>query len=132
LLPKVHTTRKDVVKSTIKSSYLWKYFEQIELTENMRMSCIKGNEIEKQHANEFNRWILNVGDGRIVTDEGEEWIKIPSKVNLQNKMEQIKEIVQATYPNLQTRYKDQQYIEERMILCRINKMVDEINKYIMR
>jgi hypothetical protein len=98
----------------------------------MRLSCIKGNEIEKQHANEFNRWILNVGDGRTMTDGGEEWIKIPSKILHQNKMEQIKEIVQDTYPNLQKRYKDQQYIEERMILCPINKMVDEINKYIMR
>jgi len=40
-------------------------------------------------------------------------------------------LVESTYPDLQTKYTDPDYIKKRAILATTNDVVDEINDYII-
>jgi ATP-dependent DNA helicase PIF1 len=87
--------------------------------------------IQKQKVAEFAEWILQIGDGKTATDEGDDWIKIPKDLLLQRGKNAKQEIVQSIYPNLLQRYRERDYLEERAILCPRNETVREINEHIM-
>jgi ATP-dependent DNA helicase PIF1 len=123
--------REQIVNASIKRSYLWKHFEIFELTKNMRLKCLSDDPIQKQKVAEFAEWILQIGDGKTTTDEGEDWIKIPKDILLQKGKNAKEEIVQSIYPNLLQRYRERDFLEERAILCPRNETVREINEYIM-
>ena len=97
----------------------------------MRLSCLSSNRIEQQKVEEFAQWILNIGDGKMSSDDGEEMIKIPSDLLLQKGDDPREAIVKSTYPDLLNNYQQQKFLEERAILCPRNEMVDQINEYIM-
>jgi hypothetical protein len=123
--------REQIVNASIKRSYLWKHFEIFELTKNMRLKCLLDDPIQKQKVAEFAEWILQIGDGKTTTDEGEDWIKIPKDILLQKGKNAKEEIVQSIYPNLLQRYRERDFLEERAILCPRNETVRDINEYIM-
>lgn len=132
ILPVVPKGRREhIVNASIKRSYLWKHFEVFELTQNMRLSCMSNNPLEKKKVAEFADWILNVGDGANTTDEGDEWIKIPRELLLEKGEDPKETIVRSIYPNLLQNYQKREFLEERAIMCPRNETVDEINKYIM-
>ncbi|XP_062189934.1 uncharacterized protein LOC133892964 [Phragmites australis] len=132
ILPVVPKGRREhIVNASIKRSYLWKYFEILKLTQNMRLSCISNNMIEQQHVAEFAEWILNIGDGKTASDDGEEFIKIPCDLLLNKGDDSRETIVKSTYPNLMSNYKNRNFLEERAILCPRNETVEQINDYIM-
>jgi ATP-dependent DNA helicase PIF1 len=74
---------------------------------------------------------LNIGNGTTTSPEGEEWIKITSDILLNKGSDPRKTIVECTYRNLRQRYRDQDFLEERAILCPRNEIVRESNEYIM-
>nr|ABA95557.1 AT hook motif-containing protein, putative [Oryza sativa Japonica Group] len=123
--------RENIVNASIKRSYLWNHFEIIKLTENMRLSCMSNEPLEKQKVAEFAKWILHIGDGASASDEGEEWVKIPSDILLQKGQDPKETIVKSIYPNLLDNYREREFLEERAILCPRNETVQEINEYIM-
>jgi hypothetical protein len=123
--------REQIVNASIKRSYLWKHFEIFELTWNMRLKCLSDDPLQKQKVAEFAEWILQIGDGKTATDEGEDWIKIPKDLMLQRGKNAKEEIVQNIYPNLLQRYRERDFLEERAILCARNETVREINEHIM-
>jgi ATP-dependent DNA helicase PIF1 len=123
--------REQIVNASIKRSYLWKHFEIFELTLNMRLKCLSDDPLQKQKVAEFAEWILQIGDGKTATDEGEDWIKIPKDLMLQRGKNVKEEIVQNIYPNLLQRYRERDFLEERAILCARNETVREINEHIM-
>ena len=43
----------------------------------MRLTCMPHNTEKQKEVNEFAEWILNIGEGKTTSDEGEEWIQIP-------------------------------------------------------
>lgn len=86
---------------------------------------------EQQESQEFANWILSIGDGKTTSEEGEEWIKIPTDLLLQKGDNPKESIVRSTYPNLLFNYLDPKFLEERAILCPTNETVEEINEYIM-
>jgi len=132
ILPVIPKGRREhIVNASIKRSYLWRHFEIFKLTKNMRLSCLSNNCIEQQKVEEFARWILDIGDGKMSADDGEELIKIPSDILLQKGVDPREAIVKSTYPDLLNNYRQRKFLEERAILCPRNEMVDQINEYIM-
>ena len=132
ILPVITKVRREqIVNATIKRSYLWKHFEIFELTQNMRLKCLSDDPIQKQKVAEFAEWILQIGDGKTTSDEGEDWIKIPKDLLLEKGENRKEQIVKSIYPNLLQKYRERDYLEERAILCPRNDTVKEINDHIM-
>jgi len=127
ILPVVPKGRREhMVNASIKRSYLWDHFQIYKLTENMRLSCISNDTKQQQEVKEFAEWILNIGDGITKSDEGDEWIQIPSDLMLDKGDEPKETIVKSTYPDLFSNYRDPKFLEERAILCPRNETVEEI------
>jgi hypothetical protein len=97
----------------------------------MCLSCLVKNENEQRKMTEFAEWILNIGDGNTTTDDGDEFIKIPDNLLLQKEVDVKETIVQSTYPDLLSNYKERDYLKERAILYPRNDTVQEIDQYIM-
>ena len=77
ILPVINKGRREqIVNASIKRSYLWKHFDIFGLTQNMRLKCLSDDPIQQQKVAEFAEWILQIGDGKIASDEVEDWIKI--------------------------------------------------------
>ncbi|KAJ1273706.1 hypothetical protein BS78_05G005300 [Paspalum vaginatum] len=123
--------REHILNASIKRSYLWKHFEVFSLTKNMRLKSMSNDTAEQQEVKEFAEWIINIGDGKSASDEGDEWVQIPTDLLLQKGNDPKGAIVESTYPNLLSNYKEAKFLEERAILCPRNETVDEINEYIM-
>ncbi|KAJ1257558.1 hypothetical protein BS78_10G005300 [Paspalum vaginatum] len=123
--------REHILNASIKRSYLWKHFEVFSLTKNMRLKSMSNDTAEQQEVKEFAEWIINIGDGKSASDEGDEWVQIPTDLLLQKGNDPKGAIVGSTYPNLLSNYKEAKFLEERAILCPRNETVDEINEYIM-
>ncbi|XP_057421492.1 uncharacterized protein LOC130715411 [Lotus japonicus] len=128
--------RQDIVQSCINRSYLWDHCKIFMLSKSMRVSDSSSSSRLSSLAYEFNKWILQIGDGKLTTicREGEDiptWTKIPSQYLLKPTGDSIKQIVDSTYPNLQKQLKNEDYLRERAILTPLNDTVDDINNYII-
>jgi hypothetical protein len=89
------------------------------------------SKVEHQRVHEFVKWILNIGDGRTVTDDGDRLIQIPKDLLLQKGDDPRETIVRSMYPDLLNNYREGDFLQERAILCPRNETVDQINDYIM-
>ena len=83
----------------------------------------------------FNNWILDIGNGIHNNNDNKTsdttLINIPKELLIQTTGNKIEALVACTYPNLQTKYNDPDYIRTRAILATTNDIVDEINNYII-
>ncbi|XP_020970281.1 uncharacterized protein LOC110268453 [Arachis ipaensis] len=57
-------SRQDIIHSTMNSSYLWKFFQVLKLTKNMRLS-VGTTSSDQDETEQFGEWLLKVGDGLI-------------------------------------------------------------------
>jgi hypothetical protein len=48
----------------------------------MPLCCMSDNKLEHQQVHEFAEWILNIGEGKTVTNDGDEFIEIPNDLLL--------------------------------------------------
>ncbi|WVZ88360.1 hypothetical protein U9M48_034890 [Paspalum notatum var. saurae] len=132
ILPVVPKGRRShIIDASLKRSYLWKHFEEIKLTQNMRLTAHTNCKEEQKKTKEFAEWILSIGNGLAGDKDDESWIKIPKDLILQRGENEMEAIVNSTYPELTLKYNNIAYLEERAILCPRNEMVDEINSYVM-
>lgn len=76
---------------------------------------------KRKEVNKFAEWILNIGDGKTASDEGNEWIQIPTDLILEKGNDPRETIVNNIYPNLLSNYKEPKFLEERAILCPRNE-----------
>jgi hypothetical protein len=130
ILPVVPKGRREhIVNASIKCSYLWSHFQNFKLTQNMCLSSMADSKVDHQQVHKFAEWILNIGDGKIVIDDGDELIQIPKDLLLQKGDDPREIIVRSMYPDLLKNYRERDF--ERAILCPRNEMVDQINDYIM-
>ncbi|GJR31489.1 ATP-dependent DNA helicase PIF1-like protein [Tanacetum coccineum] len=72
---------------------------------------------------EFNQWVLAVGDGTLPAKmkEGEDdptWIVIPEKFLIKKWDCPIRQIVEETYPDFTSRQTNDEYLKERAILTK--------------
>jgi hypothetical protein len=78
ILPVVPKGRREhIVNASIKHSYLWSHSTVYKLRQNKRLSCVSDDIEEKKQLKDFAEWILRIGDGKMASDDGEEWIYIP-------------------------------------------------------
>jgi hypothetical protein len=120
-----------IVNASIKCSYLWSYFTVYRLTQNMCLSCMFDNIEEKKQLHDLVEWILNIGDGKTTSNDGDYLIKIPEDLLLEKGDDSRETIINNTYPDLLNNYKERSFLQERAILCARNETVQEINDYIM-
>lgn len=123
--------RSHIVDACLKRSYLWKHFEEITLSQNMRLTALTDSSEEQARTKELAEWILSIGNGLAGNKEDEAWINIPEDLILEKGENELETIVNNTYPDISRNYKNRTYLEERAILCPRNETVDEINAYIM-
>jgi hypothetical protein len=119
--------REEIVEASINRSSLWKYCTIMTLTKNMRLEQNPGDNA----AREFAQWILKIGEGELDDSEGEALIKIPFDLRIPHDTHPINDIVNATYPELQSKYTDAKYLEDRAILAPTNDVVQYINDYMI-
>jgi len=89
-----------VVHASINSSYLWRYFEVLTLTKNMRvLSGASESDIEERKL--FSDWVLRVGDGTTgEINDVDISVEILSDLLIPSSGNPIASIVESTYPNL--------------------------------
>lgn len=99
----------------------------------LRQSNISNEEYEDLLS--FNNWILAIGNGVYNNNDNfssdSTLIEIPKEFLIETTEDKIQALVQFTYPDLQTKYNDPDYIKKRAILATTNDVVDEINDYII-
>jgi hypothetical protein len=100
ILPVVAKGRREhIVNASIRHSYLWKHFTIYKLKQNMHLSCISNDIEEKKRLQDFAEWILNIGDGKITSYDGDELIQIPDDI-LEKGDDPKEMIINSTYPDL--------------------------------
>jgi hypothetical protein len=65
----------------------------------MRLSCIVDNQNEREKMKDFAKWILNIGDGKTTSDDGDEVIQISDDLLLHKGNNTKEAIVWSTYPD---------------------------------
>ncbi|GKA18197.1 ATP-dependent DNA helicase PIF1-like protein [Tanacetum coccineum] len=97
-------------------------------------SVDRGIDTAKQ---EFNQWVLAVGDGTLPTkikegDDEPTWIDIPEKFLIKTWDCPIRKIVEETYLDFTLRNTNDEYLKEREILTPRNDDADTINDIMLK
>jgi hypothetical protein len=124
--------RSDIVHSSINSSYIWDHVQVLTLTKNMRLKC--GSSPAEQHEmTEFSRWLLQVGEGKIVEpNDGVVDIQIPDDFLIKNFDDPIVGIINSTYPAFEQNCDDYDYLSQRAILASTIEVVNKINDVVLQ
>ncbi|XP_018460165.2 uncharacterized protein LOC108831095 [Raphanus sativus] len=119
--------RADTVLASISHSYIWHSCHKFSLKTNMRLN---------QEEKEFSDWLLQVGEGRVESESGdqseihhEQMIAFDGSLIRQSGVDSLKEVVDAAYKGVNTINSSQSYYTDRAILTPRNETVDEINAY---
>ncbi|XP_022019810.1 uncharacterized protein LOC110919870 [Helianthus annuus] len=138
ILPVIpHATRSEIVASSVnKSSTIWGACKVFCLTINMRLrhQSVSSDALIKQQ--QFNKWILDMGAGRLRTisvDEEDEstWIRIPRDLLIPVSDNPMDAVVSNTFPDISQKFNDIDYLQERCILSSTNDEVDKINLHVL-
>ncbi|XP_074284152.1 uncharacterized protein LOC141608706 [Silene latifolia] len=126
-------SRADVVHASLCSSYLWSSCKVLTLTKNMRLQA-GSEDTNVDEIRKFSEWILKIGDG-LVGDpndgDAEVDIEFPDDLLIQNVTNPIASLVDITYPDLQNRLWDPNYLQERAILAPTHEIVEDVNDYVL-
>ncbi|XP_074318468.1 uncharacterized protein LOC141655281 [Silene latifolia] len=103
------------------------------LTRNMRLQAkSEGSNVDE--IRKFSEWILKIGDG-LVGDpndgDGEVDIEFPDDLRIKHVTNPIASLVDITYPDLQNRLWDPNYLQERAILAPTHEIVEDVNDYVL-
>ncbi|KAK6921461.1 DNA helicase Pif1-like, partial [Dillenia turbinata] len=115
-------------------SYLWDFYQLFLLTKSMIVNELNSNAQVDQRKNHFNKWLSDIGDGKIeaINREGANfptWIKIPDNFLIKQWSSLIETIVQVTYPHFRSKQYNEEYLKERAILAPLNKDVEQVNDF---
>jgi ATP-dependent DNA helicase PIF1 len=125
-------SRSDIVHSAINASAIWDQCQVLTLTKNMRLQN-SADEREKKETDEFSKWILKVGEGKIAEpNDGIVDIEIPQELLITNFDDPKLAIVNSTYPNLLHNYLNYDFLSSRAILASTIEIVNEINDFILQ
>ena len=122
ILPVIENgTRAQIINATIFRSYLWNHIKKIYLYENMRLKKLDMNTSEYKQLNEFNNWILSIGNGNTQNDSVAntddnidcQVVQIPNDLLIKEADNKIRALVESTYPDFLSNYKNADYIKNR-------------------
>ena len=121
-------SRKDIVSHCINQSMLWKEFQLMRLSVNMRVHASGDQMLE-----EFDEWLLQIGNGEtssltlpremIATE-----IEKNSKENPNAEGQAMRSFCETIFPNIEVNIENPEWLEGRAILASTNKEVDTINE----
>ena len=140
ILPVIENgSKSQIIGASIVRSYLWNHVTKIHLTENMRLRKLHPNDPQYIDLQNFNNWILSVGNGAISethNNSAEDYIdiktiKIPAEMLIQTTGNKIQALVEFAYPDFKENFYKPDYVKERAILSTTNDIVDEINNYMI-
>ncbi|XP_073844099.1 uncharacterized protein, partial [Musca autumnalis] len=115
VIPK--SSAADELNACLKSSFLWRHVQKLQLTTNMRVAL--------QNAAEFSRQLLELGNGQIPIDVSTGLISFPE--NFCEFTSSKEELISKVFPGIAQHYKNLDWIAERAILAAKNKDVDSLN-----
>jgi ATP-dependent DNA helicase PIF1 len=122
----------NIVHSAINASAIWDQCQVLTLTKNMRLQN-SADEREKKETDEFSKWILKVGEGKIAEpNDGIVDIEIPQELLITNFDDPKLAIVNSTYPNLLHNYLNYDFLSSRAILASTIEIVNEINEFVLQ
>ena len=82
-----------------------------------------------QEIKSFSQWLINVGDEKLGKGDDERYeIEFSPNILITNFIDPIEAIVRRIYPNIQKKYKDEEFLKSR---AATNEVVDQINDYIL-
>ncbi|KAG2787059.1 hypothetical protein Pcac1_g3814 [Phytophthora cactorum] len=144
----VRGTPAQTIDACLKSSTLWPKFQQLHLTENMRVMSVQ-NESTATELAEFSEFLLQVGEGRHEINSALEpnCIKIPKDMLVENPVEELSEdrededirpgaiprglmrMVDVMYADINNpEIANDEYFANRTILTTTNAVVQRINE----
>ncbi|XP_071712507.1 uncharacterized protein [Rutidosis leptorrhynchoides] len=129
--------RQEVVQACINRSDLWQHCQLHTLSRIMRVNEYTTDGHVDPRKQEFNRWVLDIGDGRAaaVCKDGEEeptWIEILEQFIVKSEKPPIDAVIDTIFPDFLRRYKNEDYLREREILTPHNDDADQINKHMFK
>ena len=120
-------SKSQIIEASIFRSELWSKFEVCELKKNMRVLG-KENARDLARQEEFAKWLLHVGDGTVEADSR-------GRIDLEsvgaNLCQDLDELIETTFPDLQQNMNNVEYFKSRAILTPLNKTVTEVNREIV-
>ncbi|XP_074305937.1 uncharacterized protein LOC141641163 [Silene latifolia] len=126
-------SRADVLHASLCSSYLWSSCKVLTLARNMRLK-VESEDTNVYEIRKFSEWILKIGDG-LAGDpndgDGEVNIEFPDDLLIQHVSDPIASLVAITYPALQNRLWDPNYLQERAILAPTHEILEDVNDYVL-
>ena len=133
VIPK--SNRAQVVDASLNRSSLWKFFQVMELTENMRVKMCNDPK-----SKDFDDFTLKVGNGEIDVIEDSDLIKIPdemcltiepnTKQNPKAEREAMGILAAYVFLDINRNFSKQGWMKGRGILAPTNQQVDELNNLI--
>nr|GEV89223.1 hypothetical protein [Tanacetum cinerariifolium] len=126
--------RNEIVQACINRSELWKYCKVFTLSRSMGVNEYSTTGEIDTRKQQFNKWVLDVGDGNLPTKNKEEedeetWIEIPEEFIISSVKSAIEEIMKETFLDFATKKSEEAYLKERAILTPQNDDADAINAY---
>jgi len=116
-------TPADEINACLKSSYLWRFVETMQLTTNMRVRLLNDTT-----GDTFPSTLLQIGNGLLPQDE-HGCISISDIGQFTPSQE---ELCDKVYPDLRVNFTDQSWLCERAVLAPTNETVSCINRKLLR
>ena len=123
-------TCEDIVRACLCRSTLWKHIRLMKLKTNMHLLRAADDPDVTEQEN-FAKWLLKVGEGRIPTiinGLDDNIIQLPNDIVLSS--QNINDLIHFVYPDLSTN-SNPKYLVERAILASKNDHVNSINATII-
>ena len=123
-------SRAGIVDKCLNQSFLWHHFMVLQLIVNMRMHASGDVRLE-----EFDKWLLSLGDGTAKVVDGEDSIKLPydscTVIDKDNEKKSMAEFCSKIFPNLDYNIWDGKWLEGRAVLAPTNREVDKITQLLV-
>ena len=105
----------------------------------MRLKKLDANKSEYKELNDFNQWILSIGNGDTESNTTSNTndlsdsitVQIPDDLLIKQSDNKIEALVNSTFPDFKSNYNDPEYLKNRAILVTTNEIVDEVNEYML-
>ena len=120
-------SRAGIVDTCVNRSVLWRHFQVLRLTENMRVRASGDVRLE-----EFDKWLMSLGDGTAQVVDGEDSIELPEDlctvIDKDDEKKSMAEFCSEIFPSLDRNIGDETWLEGRAVLAPTNREVDKINQ----
>ncbi|GKF83391.1 DNA helicase, partial [Tanacetum coccineum] len=102
----------------------------------MRLKNGSLNETDKQRVAAFAQWLLDIGDGHLGTPdeldpESTSWVDIPDNYRIPDDENGFLKLIRFIYDDQTLRNPTPQQLQEKVIVCPKNEVVDIVNTKVM-